>query len=85
MLKMFRRVGIIYGMVLVAVLVLFLATMFPVAAAIVALLAILYFVPRLKLRPIETSSCDYDDEDFLSNSMRSYPYCKTNYFDQDEK
>ena len=84
MFKMFKRVGIIYGVVLVAALVLFLATMFPVAAAIMALLAILYFVPRFKRMPLETSSCG-DDDDFLSNLMRSYPYCKTNYFDEDEK
>lgn len=84
MIKMVKRVGIIYGVVLVAALVLFLATMFPVTAAIMALLAILYSIPRLKLRPLKSSYCD-DDENFFSNLMRSYPYCKTNYFDQDEK
>ncbi len=79
MFKMFKRVGIIYGVVLVAVLVLFLATMFPVAAAIMALLAILYFVPRLKRKPLETSSCG-DDDDLLV-VVRGDPVCdKYRYF-----
>lgn len=84
MLKIIKRVGIIYGVLLLAALVFFLATMFPIAAAVVTVLAALYFLPRLKLKPLETSSCG-DDDDFLSNLMRSYPYCKTNYFDQDDK
>lgn len=78
MFKMFKRVGIIYGVVLVAALVLFLATMFPVAAAIVTVLAVLYFLPRIKLKTTPLwpqqngSSYELDDDDeALSRSTYS--------------
>lgn len=67
---MLKRVGIIYGVVLVAALVLFLATMFPITAAVVTVLAALYFLPRLKRKPLKISSSG-DDFDYLAAARGS--------------
>jgi hypothetical protein len=85
MLKMLKRVGIIYGVVLVAALVLFLATIFPVAAAVVTVLAALYFLPRIKMKttpswPQQNGSNNELDDDDEALSRSTYGSSGANFY-----